>query len=399
MKTIIIYENEDRTISALKENGEIVELYEESKDIKKQEGNIYCGIIRDIIPGMQSAFIDINESKNAFIHIKDILPKASNETGNKEEKFEQYNIKKYIKEGETILVQAKKDGEGKKGARVSKHISLTGKYLVLMPESDFITVSQKIESNEKEDLKNKVKEIVDSELKSEKYGIIITTSAQGINEENIRDDLRKLIKTYKDILKKYKAKSKERKAIKLYDGYSTTKKLIIGIINSGNYEIIVNKKDRYEELKQLMDEIGNKEVHLKLEDKNLLEVYELDSEIKRLQERKIWLKCGGFITIDKTEALTAIDVNSGKFVGTNKKSNKEETLYRVNKEATIEIAKQLRLKNIGGIVVIDYIDMEKEEERKELIDILKKEAKKDRAKIQIVGFTKLDLLELTRKKL
>ena len=399
MKTIIIYENEDRTISALKENGEIVELYEESKDIKKQEGNIYCGIIRDIIPGMQSAFIDINESKNAFIHIKDILPKASNETGNRDEKFEDYDIRKYIKEGDTILVQAKKDGEGKKGARVSKHISLTGKYLVLMPESDFITVSQKIDEKDKEDLKNKVKAIVKSEIKNEKYGIIIRTSAQGINENYIREDLKELIKSYKGILRKYETKRKERKAGKLYDGYSTTKKLIIGIINNGCCEIIVNQKDKYEELEQLLNEIENKEVYLKLENKNLLEEYSLDIELEKLQERKIWLKCGGFITIDKTEALTAIDVNSGKFVGSKKKSNKEETLLRVNKEATIEIAKQLRLKNIGGIIVIDYIDMEQEEDRKELIDMLRKEAKKDRAKIQIVGFTKLDLLELTRKKL
>ena len=399
MKTIIINQDEDKVTIALKENGKVIELYEDYINSGKQEGNIYCGIVRSIIPGMQSAFIDINESKNAFIHIKDILPKVSNQTGNKEEKFEGININDYIKVGDSILVQARKDGEGKKGARVSKHINMSGKYVVLMPDTNFVTVSQKIDDpDERKKLKNIIESILKEEIKRKKYGIIVRTAAVGVDEQFIRKDIVELINTYKSIIKKYSAKKKLGKPVKLFDGASMTRKLIIGIINNDQYKIIVNTKQKFEEVNELIQSLANKRVELKLEEEDLLSKYEIDLEIKKLQERKIWLKCGGFITIDKTEALTAIDVNSGKFVGSKNKT-KEETLYRVNEEATVEIAKQLRLRNIGGIVVIDYIDMENNEYRKELLELLKKEIKNDRGKVQLVGFTKLDLLELTRKRL
>ena len=399
MKKIIIYEDVEKTVIALKENGKVLEIYELPINSAKQEGNIYCGIVRNIIPGMQSAFIDINENKNAFIHIKDILPKVSNETGNKDEKFEKYNIKDYIKVGDTILVQAKKDIEGKKGARVTKHISLTGKYVVVMPNTNFITVSQKIEDKETKDLLiKKVEKIISEEVKKEKYGIIIRTAALHVDDEYLREDIKELIKTYKQIVKKYSSQKENKKPIKIYDESSYTKKMLIGIINDEEYEIVVNKEEKYAEVKEIVDKLANKKVTVELINENLLEKFELDKELEEIKQRKIWLKCGGFIAIDKTEALTAIDVNSGKFVG-NKNKTKEETLYKVNEEATIEIARQMRLRNIGGIIVIDYIDMEDANHRKKIIQMLEKEIKKDRAKVQIIDFTKLDLLEITRKKL
>ena len=396
---IIIHEDAEKTVIALKENGKILEIYEIPINSEKQEGNIYCGIVRNIIPGMQSAFIDINENKNAFIHIKDILPKVSNETGNKDEKFEKYDIKDYIKVGETILVQAKKDIEGKKGARVTKHISLTGKYVVIMPNTNFITVSQKIEEKEtKKLLIEKIQKIMKEEFPKGNYGVIARTAALNVDDEYLREDIRELIKTYKQILKKFNAQKDDKKPIKIYDEASYTKKLIIGVINKEEYEIIVNNEEKYKEVKELTEKLANKNVELKLIKENLLEKYELVEELEKIKQRKIWLKCGGFIAIDKTEALTAIDVNSGKFIGSKNKT-KEETLYKVNEEATIEIANQMRLRNMGGIIVVDYIDMEDDEHRKKLLEILRKELKKDRAKVQIIGFTKLDLLEITRKKL
>lgn len=400
MKKIIINEdNEKNIVTALIEDGKILEIYEQNEESKNQEGNIYCGIVRNIIPGMQSAFIDIDESKNAFLHIKDILPKANNKTGNKEEKFEKYDIKDYIKIGDSILVQAKKDEEGKKGAKVSKHISLTGKYVVLMPDVDFITVSQKIED---EDERKRLKEIVNKILKSENkkicYGVIVRTAAQNADEKEIKEDINELISKWKKILNEYNKIKDNKKPAKIFDNDEFITKLIVGIASDNEYDIIVNNEKNYQKVEGIIQKFSNKKINAKLEAENLLEKYELGIELEKIKQRKIWLDCGGFITIDKTEALTAIDINSGKFVG-NKNADKEETVFKVNKEATIEIARQLKLRNISGIIVVDYIDMEKDEYREELIEILKKEIKKDRSKVQIIGFTKLDLLEITRKKL
>lgn len=399
MNRIIINEDNNKNITmALKSSGKVVEVYEQKADGKTQEGNVYCGVVRNILPGMQSAFVDIGESKNAFIHIKDILPKANNVTGNKEEKFEEYNIKDYVKVGDTILVQGKKDEEGKKGARVSKHISVTGKYVVLMPEVDFVTVSQKIEDDkEKERLKNVVKNILVS-LGNDKFGVIIRTAAEGVKEDDIKKDINSLIKLLKKIQTEFDKVKINKKPVKIFENDEFITKLIIGIASSKACDIIVNSDDIYNKVKGIIEKLDNKKLNLKLEKVDLLRKYEIDLVLEKMQQRKIWLDCGGFITIDKTEALTAIDINSGKFVG-NKHNDKDETIFKVNKEATIEIAKQLRLRNISGIIVVDYIDMENDDYRKELLQILQKEIKKDRSKVQVIGFTKLDLLEITRKKL
>ena len=399
MKEIIIDKQKELETIALLENGNVVEKYEKGKKQKVSEGNIYCGIVRNILPGLQSAFIDIGESKNAFIHIKDILPKASNQTGNKEEKIEKYDINKYIKSGSPILVQVKKDEENKKGARVSKHINLTGVYAVLMPDVDFVTVSQKIEDNkERERLKDIATQIL-SKLNSEncKYGIILRTSAAGKSKENIEKDVKNLLKLWNKILKKYNAIKENRKPEKIYESDDIIKKLIIGTTMGEQFKIYTNSKTVCSKIEKTLEDIENINGIVELRE-NLDNLYDYKKQIAESDERKIWLKCGGFITIDKTEALTAIDINSGKFTG-HKHNSKEDTVYRVNKEATIEIARQLRLRNISGIIVIDYIDMEEEEDKNNIVNILCEELKKDRSKTQVIGFTKLDLLEMTRKKI
>ena len=217
MKEIIINKDEDDIIVALLENGKLVEEYDNINNAKTLEGNIYCGIVRNVLPNMQSAFIDIGESKNAFIHIKDIIPKTSEITGNKEEDYSKYKMKDFVKQKEPILVQIKKDKESLKGARVSKDISLVGRFCVLLINVNFITVSQKIESKEeKERLKNVANEILKKYEKDEKYGLILRTAASEKSKEEIERDIVELIEYWKQIKSAYEEVSKEGKPVLIF---------------------------------------------------------------------------------------------------------------------------------------------------------------------------------------
>lgn len=386
-------EQNNKTIVVV-ENGKLIEKYQENYGEERLEGNIYLGKVENVLLGMQAAFVDIGKEKNTFIHIRDIIPKASNETGNKNEPLNKHNIKNYIKTGMPILVQIKKDATSKKGARVSTHINLSGRYAVLMPNSDFITISKKIE---KETEKNRLLKIV-KEIVPQNYGIIIRTSAEEKSEEEIKRDINNLIITWQEIVNKYE-KAKKRTTFTpqlIYKNQGIIEKLIIDLIDQDLSKVIVNDKKTYENIKKVLEKIAletDVKVELKKE-KNILNIYEIQEQLEKANNRKIWLKCGGFITIDKTEALTAIDVNSGKYVGT---KDLEKTIFTVNKEATIEITKQIRLRDIGGIIIIDYIDMENKEDKAKILEILEENLKKDRSKTQVIGFTPLDLLEMTRK--
>ena len=399
MKDIIINKNEDGSnLIALVENGKLIEKYDDDESIKANEGNIYCGIVRDLLPGMQSAFVDIGEDKNAFIHIKDVIPKVSNVTGNKDENLEKYKIKDYLKVNMPVLVQVKKSEENLKGARVSTHISITGRLSVLMINVDFITVSQKIENKEERArLKKLASEILSELNENSKYGLILRTSAEGKAE--IEKDVADLIEIWKKIKATYDENLKDKRTQLIFQNYDVISKFLVSVLETDVDRVIVNLKSTYETVLEYLKKIGKENVEVVLnENEDLTQMHDIAGQVEEMKERKIWLKCGGFITIDKTEALTAIDINSGKFTG-KKNSSKENTIYKVNQEATVEIAKQLRLRNISGIIVIDYIDMEEEKDRKNIMNLLEKELKKDRSKTQIMGFTKLDLLEMTRKKL
>ncbi len=399
MKEIIIDKNKGKNkLVALLEDGRLLEKCEDTKQDKASEGNIYCGIVRNILPGMQSAFIDIGKNKNAFIYIKDIIPKVSNQTGNKQEELSKYNIGDYLKPNNSILVQVKKEEEGKKGAKVSKNISLTGRLCVLMINVDFITVSQKIENEEERKRLKQIASHILSKYK-EKYGVILRTGALGKKEKEIQEDIEELITLWKKIERTYKNISVNREPKLIFKNESDTTKFLISVLETDISRITTNEKEVFNSVKIYLEQINKNDIELVLDTKReYMQIFGLEQQIEGIEKRKIWLKCGGFITIDKTEALTAIDVNSGKYIG-NKSYNKENAVQKVNMEATIEIAKQLRLKNISGIIVIDYIDMEKDEEREEIINLLEKELKNDRSKTQIIGFTKLDLLEMTRKKI
>lgn len=396
MKDIIINKNEDGSnLIALVENGKLIEKYDDDESIKANEGNIYCGIVRDLLPGMQSAFVDIGEDKNAFIHIKDVIPKVSNVTGNKDENLEKYKIKDYLKVNMPVLVQVKKSEENLKGARVSTHISITGRLSVLMINVDFITVSQKIENKEERARLKKLASEILSELKeNSKYGLILRTSAEDKGKAEIEKDVADLIEIWKKIKATYDENLKDKRPQLIFQNYDVISKFLVSVLETDVDRVIVNSKNTYETILEYLKKIGKENVEVVLnENEDLTQMHDIAGQIEEMKERKIWLKCGGFITIDKTEALTAIDVNTGKYIG---KKDLNDTIFTVNKEATIEIAKQLKLRDIGGIIIIDYIDMN-EENRKKVLEIFKNCIKEDRSKVQIVGFTPLNLLELTRK--
>ena len=384
MIELIVNKSNDTKIIAAVENGKLVEIYEENEQSQKarNEGNIYIGIVKDIVPGMQAAFVDIGTEKNSFIHVKDVVPQVDE----KIEKRIDKKIKDVVKSGEKILIQIQKDSNEKKGARTSTHIKLTGKYVILMPNTNIVTISQKIE-NDKE--RERLLEIVKNVL-PENTGAIVRTAALKKNGEEIEKDLKQLVEKWKKIKAKFdKAPNKPQL---LFKSPSFLEKLILDLPENKIEKIEVNEQKEYEEIRKMLNDI-NEKISLELNE-NIFEKYELEKQIEKTKQRKIWLKCGGFITIDQTEALVAIDVNSGKFTG---KSTLEETVYKVNYEATIEIAKQLRLRDIGGIIIIDYIDMQKQENKEKIEKLLKESLKQDRAKTQVEGFTKLNLMELTRK--
>ncbi|MCI8700628.1 MAG: Rne/Rng family ribonuclease [Clostridia bacterium] len=389
MLELIINKKPTEKEIALLENGKLKEIYKEEDEENKKEGNIYLGIVKDILPGMQAAFVDIGTEKNSFIHIKDILPQLDQR--NQQESQEQ-DIKKVIKVNDKLLVQVKKDSNEKKGARISTHIGLPSKLIMLMPKTEIITISQKIDNiNEKQRLLNIVKESLPQNM-----GAVIRTSAEGKTKEEIEKDINKQLEEWNKIEKQYK-ECKENKPQLLYKSLSITEKIIIDVAYKDLEKIVVNSEEEYKHIEQIIKEdekvLGNIKVELK-KDEDLFLIYDIQRQNEKTENRKVWLNCGGFITIDKTEALTAIDVNTGKFTGN---KNLEETVYRVNYEATIEIANQLRLRDIGGIIIIDYIDMKNSENKQKIEELLKKELKNDRAKTQVEGFTKLDLMELTRK--
>ena len=384
MIELIVNKSNDTKIIAAVENGKLVEIYEENEQSQKarNEGKIYIGIVKDIVPGMQAAFVDIGTEKNSFIHVKDVVPQVDE----KIEKRIDKKIKDVVKSGEKILIQIQKDSNEKKGARTSTHIKLTGKYVILMPNTNIVTISQKIE-NDKE--RERLLEIVKKVL-PENTGAIVRTAALKKNGEEIEKDLNQLVEKWKKIKAKfYKAPNKPQL---LFKSPSFLEKLILDLPENKIEKIEVNEQKEYEEIRKMLNDV-NEKISLELSE-NIFEKYELEKQIEKTKQRKIWLNCGGFITIDQTEALVAIDVNSGKFTG---KSTLEETVYKVNYEATIEIAKQLRLRDIGGIIIIDYIDMQKQENKEKIEKLLKESLKQDRAKTQVEGFTKLNLMELTRK--
>lgn len=361
---------------------EIIEKYSENLDNPMIEGNIYVGKVQNVLPGMQAAFVNIGNHRNAFIHLKELLPKEDILSNKEVERPK--DIRKLIKPGDAIIVQVTRDENLKKGAKLTSHISLNGRFFIYMPNTPFVVASQKIEDeSKKEELKKLASENI-----PEGTGGIIRTNAANISKEELLAEINSLCNNWEEITKI----QADKIPMELYNAGGIINKFLTNSLSKDIDKIYVKNS-------QIKKEVENnlKKQELKIEVQiceDYLSKFDYQKQISKIDNRKIWLKCGGFITIDKTEALTAIDVNSGKFTG---KDNFEKTVFEVNREATVEIAKQLRLRNIGGIIIIDYIDMHIEENKEKILELIKEEIKKDSSKVQIEGFTKLNLLELTRK--
>lgn len=348
----------------------IVEQY--TIDKENIEGNIYLGVIKNIVPGLKATFVDIGQSKNAFIHFEDLG-------------------KGEIKVNESILVQVQKNAIKQKGAKLTSNIKLTGRYIVLMPRTDFISVSRKIADESK---REELKEIAKKYL-SKNCGAIIRTNCTLATEQEIKQDIQMLLKKWENIKIIAKQKAKSVPCI-IEEENSIVKSLILSTVDSNLNTVVTNNEEYNKEILDFL-KTYNLENKINVEyDNNVFQKYTIEKELQSLKNNKVWLNCGGQIVIDKTEALTAIDVNSGKCIG---KNNLEETILKVNIEAGKEIAKQIRLRDIGGIIIVDFIDMESETSKQKLLNCIEEETKKDRAKVQIEGFSKLNLLELTRKQL
>ena len=373
MQEIRIKVDTNEKVATLIEDYKIVERY----IIKNQdniEGNIYSGIIKNIVPGIKAAFIDIGKEKNAFIHFEDL-----------------YKINEEIKLNKKILVQVQKNPIKQKGAKLTANIKLTGRQIVLMPKTNFITISRKIED---EDQKQRLKEIVEKHIPNG-FGAIIRTRCISATEEEICDDIQRLLNRWNKIQKKMLENESNLPCL-IEENNDIIKSLILGTADGNMNRIVTNNEMFNKEIENFL-EAYNLDKNVKVDfEKDVFEKYTMQKELQDLENNKVWLRCGGYIVIDKTEALTAIDVNSGKCVG---KDNLEDTILKVNTEAAKEIAKQLRLRDIGGIIIIDFIDMQEDISKTKLLDCFVEETKKDRAKVQVEGFSKLNLLELTRKQM
>ena len=389
MLEVFVLKRKDTKEIILVNNEKVVEYYDEAILSKQNEGNIFIGIVKDILVGMESAFVDIGTEKNSYIYIKDLLPKQD-ETKVDSASNKKVNIKTLVKPNQKILVQVKKDSSELKGARISTHINLPSKYIALMPNTPIVTASQKIENKEEQ---QRLIKLVKENL-TPGNGAVIRTSAQGKTEEII-EDIKKIEAVWKDIEKNYNNDNTKKPKL-IYKSQNVLEKLLTDLLNKNVERIVSNDEKEIQKIKTFLN--SEKEYsNIRVEKKSLEyieEVYSLEKQISKIDKTKIWLKCGGFITIESTEALTAIDVNTGKFT---EGGSFVDTTFTVNEQATIEIAKQLRLRDIGGIIIIDYIDMLREGDKEKIEALLKECLKEDRAKTQVEGFTKLDLMELTRK--
>ena len=376
MKELLISQEDDLRKIFLIEEEKLVEYYEEKIDSNSIEGNIYVGKVQNVVPGLEAAFINLGEEKNAFIHRKDLL--------NTDESFP---INKLIKPGDKILVQVIRDKIQRKGAKVSEKLSLRGRLIVLHPNRKFITVSSKIkDENKKKELKSILKEILPNGM-----GAIARTNSESATVDEIKEDLDCLIKKWNYITNQ----EVEKYPKKLYDSGGILNKMLTDLSKCNLDKIVVNHQFLKENVENILEQVGGN-IPIEISEVDYKYKYNISNELARIERNKIWLDSGGFITIDPTEALTAVDVNTGKFIG---KNNLEDTIYKVNEEAVSEIAKQMRLRDIGGIVIIDFIDMNQTKDMENIILKFKEEARKDRSKVQIEGFTRLNLLELTRKRI
>lgn len=380
MKTVIADVMPEETRLAVLEDGKLRDYAVERDDESHIVNHIYAGTIQNILPALQAAFVNIGRKKNAFIYMGDLFPRAATK-----EEIQQTRI--FV--GQHILVQVVKEEQGGKGAKVTANISLPGRYAVLMPTVDYVGVSKKIRQEEERD---RLRRIV-GHVKPPGMGVIIRTVAEGVTEEALQADITYLLHTWDSIRQRYKLAKKNQL---LYREADLVMRTVRDHVTADIEKIIVNHPDTYERIRQVFPDPTWQEKLIHYTGKEpVFEAYHIEDEVRHLWSRQVALPSGGNLIFDYTEALTVIDVNSSKYTGN---STLQETIFHVNKEAAKEIARQLRLRDIGGIILVDFIDMARAEDREAILAILSRETASDTRKTRVMGMTALNLVEITRKK-
>ncbi|MDH3692985.1 MAG: ribonuclease G [Gammaproteobacteria bacterium] len=378
------------------ENGVLQELHIERTRNRGIVGNIYKGSVVRVLPGMQAAFIDINLERTAFLHASDIMPTGLREERCEKEAVEPPPISSLLREGQEIVVQAVKDPINAKGARLTTQITIPARNLVYLPNSDHIGVSQKIQDEQE---RERLKEFVCEALKDMEYagGFIIRTAAESATLEEIKSDVTFLLKLWRKVnTKSANAKSGDL----LHEDLALAMRTIRDLVRVDSEKIRIDSRETFDKAKtfanELIPEVASHIEHYPGE-RPIFDLYSVEDEIQRALENHVPLKSGGYLVIDQTEAMTTVDVNTGAYVG---RRNLDETLFKTNLEAAQSIARQLRLRNIGGIIIIDFIDMEDAEHRRLVMRALEKALAKDRTKtfISDTDMSNLGLVEITRKR-
>lgn len=408
---IIINATGEETRVAFLEAGEITELYIDRKRDRGIAGNIYKGKVIRVLPGMQAAFVDIGLEKAAFLYVSEVSANIEeyarmmeDETDEARLEFESDTveavkakkasavlIEDLLQEGQEIMVQVIKEPIGTKGPRVTTYVTLPGRYLVYMPTIEHIGISRRIEE---ETERKRLRELI-NKLKKPGAGYIIRTVSEGVSNEEFKADIEFLELLWQNIQQK---RDKLSAPSLLHTDLDIVFRVVRDLFTPKVDKLVVDSKQEYMQVKEFIDSFLPKlssRVELYEKDEPIFDAYEVEIEISRALGRKVWLKSGGYIVIDHTEALTAIDVNTGRYVG---KRNPEETILKTNLEAVKEIAYQLRLRNIGGIIIIDFIDMLKEKNRKKVFNVLQEALSGDKARTNILQISELGLVEMSRKR-
>ncbi|MDD4801795.1 MAG: Rne/Rng family ribonuclease [Syntrophomonas sp.] len=378
MRDIIaeVYPWESRV--AIVEDDRLVEIL--WADQQENVGNVYKGRVKDVIPGLSCAFIDIGMSKNAFLHLGDLARVSAHKGA---------NIADVLKSGQDIMVQVKKEAFAEKGARVTGNLTIPGHFLVLLPFQQEVSISRKIVGDER---REHLRRLIEHD-KPERVGIILRTACLEADDCEIMGEMHKLIEIWQDIKNRY---DKMKATQMIYEDVDVIERALRDYIDGDVRHIIVNNlklKNRVEQF--IADQDAGYSASVKFIEGDLFEKHNLEKDIRKALRRKVWLKSGGYLIFDATEAMTVIDVNSGKFTG---KNDFEETIYRINVEAAAEIPRQLRLRSLGGIILIDFIDMKEKQNEADVIAVLRQELEKDKVHSRIIGMTGLGFLEMTRKK-
>ncbi len=361
---------------AIVEEDRLVEVF--WADQEENVGNIYKGRVKDVIPGLSCAFIDIGMAKNAFLFAGDIARVNKGAS-----------ITDVLKSGQEVMVQVKKEAFAEKGARVTGDITIPGHFLVLLPFQNDVSISRKIvDDDRRKCLRNLIEK-----NKPERVGIILRTACLDAEDNEIMGELRRLLEVWQEIKYRY---DKNKAPTSIYEDMDVLERALRDYLDGDLRHIIINNlklKDKIDRFIKIQG-TGNA-YNIQFAEGDLFEKYGLEKDIRKALRRKVWLKSGGYLIFDATEAMTVIDVNSGKFTG---KDDFEDTVYKLNLEAALEIPRQLRLRSIGGIILIDFIDMKNKQNQEDVVAVLRKELEKDKAHSRIIGMTGLGFLEMTRKK-